>query len=67
MIDVYAPEGAFPQENAAELLRQLAECFLHWTDASDIPIARNNTGAYLHVLPRSLGGHGLSNAELDEV
>jgi phenylpyruvate tautomerase PptA (4-oxalocrotonate tautomerase family) len=50
-IDVYAPDGVFPQENTAELLRQLTECLLRWTDAADIPIARNNTGAYLHVLP----------------
>ena len=51
MIDVYAPEGAVPRENAAELLRRLTACLLHWTDASDIPIARDSAGAYLHILP----------------
>jgi hypothetical protein len=50
MIDVYAPEGAFSREKAAELLQRLAECFLKWTDAADIPIARENTGAFLHLL-----------------
>ncbi|GAC1388287.1 MAG: hypothetical protein NVSMB31_02050 [Vulcanimicrobiaceae bacterium] len=53
MIDVYAPEGAFSEQNAAELLQQLAECFLRWTDAGDIPMARDNTGVFLHVLPPS--------------
>ena len=36
MIDVYVPEGTFPKENTGEVLRQLAECFLRWTDASEI-------------------------------
>ena len=50
MIDVYAPEGAFSAENAAELLQRLTNCLLKWTDASDIPIARDNAGAFLHFL-----------------
>ena len=52
-IDVYAPEGTFPQERGTEVLRLLTECLLKWTDASDLPIARNNTVAYLHVLPHA--------------
>jgi hypothetical protein len=51
MIDVYAPEGAFSQEHVVQVLRSLSECLLQWTDATDIPIARNNSGAYLHLLP----------------
>jgi hypothetical protein len=50
-IDVYAPIGAFPKANESALLQRLAECLLKWTDASEIPIVRNNVGAYLHLLP----------------
>jgi hypothetical protein len=49
-IDVYAPDGTFPKTNESTLLQRLAECLLKWTDASDIPVARNNVGAYLHLL-----------------
>ncbi len=68
MIDVYAPEGMFSQATTHELLRELAECFLKWTDASDIPIARENTGAYLHVLPSfriTAGGAPASAVRVD--
>jgi phenylpyruvate tautomerase PptA (4-oxalocrotonate tautomerase family) len=51
MINIYVPEGTFPKESTGEVLRQLAECFLRWTDASEIQVARDNTGAFLHVLP----------------
>ena len=51
MIDVYAPEGTFTEENFGEVLARLTECFLKWTDASEIQIARDNTGAFLHLLP----------------
>jgi len=51
MIDVYVPEGTFLNEKEPELLQRLTECLLRWTDASDIPLARDNAGAYLHVLP----------------
>jgi phenylpyruvate tautomerase PptA (4-oxalocrotonate tautomerase family) len=51
VIDVYAPEGTFPIEHAGKVLKQLTDAFLKWTDASEIPIARDNTMAYLHTLP----------------
>jgi len=51
MIDVYAPDGTYTRERGAAILQRLAECFLKWTDASDIPIARENTAAFLHALP----------------
>ncbi len=51
MIDVYVPEGTIPIEHAGKLLNQLTEALLKWTDASEIPIARDNTMAYLHTLP----------------
>jgi hypothetical protein len=51
MIDVYVPEGTFPKKIGGEVLKRLTECLLRWTDASDIPIARDNAGAYLHILP----------------
>jgi hypothetical protein len=51
VIDVYAPEGTFANEKIGELLKGLAECFLRWTDASEIPIARQNTGAFFHSMP----------------
>jgi phenylpyruvate tautomerase PptA (4-oxalocrotonate tautomerase family) len=51
MIDVYVPEGTFPVEHAGKVLKQLTEALLKWTDASEIPIARDNTMAYLHTLP----------------
>jgi len=50
-VDVYAPVGAFPKANEGALLQRLAECLLKWTDASDVPMVRNNVGAYLHLLP----------------
>jgi phenylpyruvate tautomerase PptA (4-oxalocrotonate tautomerase family) len=51
MIDVYVPEGTFPVEHAGKVLKQLTDALLKWTDASEIPIARDNTMAYLHTLP----------------
>ena len=51
MIDVFCPEGCFSEEHSGEVLRRLTEAFLKWTDASEIPIARDNTGAFLHVFP----------------
>jgi hypothetical protein len=51
MIDVYAAEGTFPKENIGEVLKQLTASLLHWTDASEIPIARDNTVAFMHLLP----------------
>jgi hypothetical protein len=51
MIDVYVPEGTFPAEHAGKVLKQLTDALLKWTDASEIPIARDNTMAYLHTLP----------------
>ncbi len=51
MIDVYVPDGTFAPARIGDVLAQLTVCFLRWTDASDIPIARDNTSAFLHVLP----------------
>lgn len=51
MIDVYIPEGTFPIEHCGKVLNQLTDALLKWTDASEIPIARDNTMAYLHTLP----------------
>jgi phenylpyruvate tautomerase PptA (4-oxalocrotonate tautomerase family) len=51
MIDVYVPEGTFSAEKAGDVLKQLTDAFLKWTDASEIPIARDNTMAYMHTLP----------------
>jgi hypothetical protein len=51
VIDVYVPEGTFAVERAGTVLKQLTQALLKWTDASEIPIARDNTMAYLHVLP----------------
>jgi hypothetical protein len=51
LIDVYIPEGTFPAEHAGKVLKQLAEAFLKWTDSAELPIARDNTMAYLHTLP----------------
>ena len=68
MIDVYAPEGIFSSVNESELLRQLAECFLHWTDASELQIARENTGTYLHLLPAAritAGGKATAAVRVD--
>jgi hypothetical protein len=50
MIDVYVPEGTIPIEHAGKLLKQLTDALLKWTDASEVPIARDNTMAYLHTL-----------------
>jgi phenylpyruvate tautomerase PptA (4-oxalocrotonate tautomerase family) len=52
MIDVYIPEGTFPIEHHAKVLKQLTDALLKWTDAAEIPIARDNTMAYLHTLSR---------------
>src|ERR1017187_1273060 len=68
MIDVYAPEGMFLNETGPEVLQRLAECLLRWTDASDIPLARDNAGAYLHVLPApyvTAGGKPASVVRVD--
>ena len=51
MIDVYAPEGTFTEEHFGTVLERLTECFLKWTDASELQVARDNAGAFLHVLP----------------
>ena len=51
MIDVYIPEGTFAAEHTASVLKQLTDALLKWTDAAEIPIARDNTMAYFHVLP----------------
>jgi phenylpyruvate tautomerase PptA (4-oxalocrotonate tautomerase family) len=50
MIDVYIPEGTFTTEHTGKVLKQLTDALLKWTDASEIPIARDNTMAYLHTL-----------------
>jgi len=51
MIDVYVPEGTFLPEHIGNVLKQLTGALLKWTDSAEIPIARDNTMAYLHVLP----------------
>ncbi len=51
MIDVYIPEETIPTENHGKVLKQLTDALLKWTDATEIPIARDNTMAYLHALP----------------
>jgi hypothetical protein len=51
MIDVYVPEGTFLTANVGDILKRLTGALLKWTDASEIPIARDNTMAYLHTLP----------------
>jgi phenylpyruvate tautomerase PptA (4-oxalocrotonate tautomerase family) len=51
VIDIYVPEGTFPIEHAGKVLKQLTDALLKWTDASEVPIARDNTMAYLHTLP----------------
>src|SRR5579863_141142 len=51
MIDVYIPEGTMSDESRGKVLKQLTDALLKWTDASEIPIARDNTMAYLHTLP----------------
>jgi phenylpyruvate tautomerase PptA (4-oxalocrotonate tautomerase family) len=51
MIDVYVPEGTFASANVAGVLKQLTDALLKWTDASEVPIARDNTMAHFHALP----------------
>jgi hypothetical protein len=51
VIDVYAPEDTFPKEKIGELLAELAKCLLRWTDATELPIARDNAGAFFHSMP----------------
>jgi hypothetical protein len=51
VIDIYAPEGAFAEENVPALLRQVAESILKWTDTTEIPFVRRNLGTYFHLLP----------------
>jgi hypothetical protein len=68
MIDVYAPAGTFPNERLGEVLKELTDSFLRWTDASDIPIARDNAGAFLHILPPecvTAGGRPASAVRVD--
>jgi phenylpyruvate tautomerase PptA (4-oxalocrotonate tautomerase family) len=51
VIDVYVPEHALTAESAANVLKELTDALLKWTDASEVPIARDNTMAYLHAMP----------------
>jgi phenylpyruvate tautomerase PptA (4-oxalocrotonate tautomerase family) len=51
LIDVYVPQGTFSGENGSKVLKQLTDALLKWTDAAEIPVARDNTMAYIHTLP----------------
>jgi phenylpyruvate tautomerase PptA (4-oxalocrotonate tautomerase family) len=53
MIDIYAPEGTFPEANEASLLERATSVLLQYEKTTNIPFAVSNTGAYLHVLPKS--------------
>ena len=53
MIDIYAPEGTFPESNEAALLDRATAVLLQFEKTTGIPLAVANTGAYLHVLPKT--------------
>jgi phenylpyruvate tautomerase PptA (4-oxalocrotonate tautomerase family) len=53
MIDIIAPEGAFPETSEAALLERSTQSLLKWEKTAGIPLAVANTAAYLHVLPGS--------------
>jgi hypothetical protein len=68
MIDVYVPEGTFPIEHAPQVLKQLTDALLKWTDAGEVPIARDNTMAYMHTLPTAhvtAGGKAATYVRID--
>jgi phenylpyruvate tautomerase PptA (4-oxalocrotonate tautomerase family) len=49
MIDVYAPEGIFPDAHA--LAQRLAETVMRIEEVPDIPMFRSNTAGFVHELP----------------
>jgi hypothetical protein len=53
MIDIVAPEGAFPASNEAAMLDRATACLLEWETASSVPLAAVNIGAFLHVIPKA--------------
>ena len=68
MIDVYVVDETFEQAQAGELLARLTEALLRWTDAAEIPLARDNAGAFLHRLPSTsvmAGGRPAKVARID--
>jgi phenylpyruvate tautomerase PptA (4-oxalocrotonate tautomerase family) len=60
MIDVYATAGTFPDPH--QLARDLARTLMQIEAVPDIPLFRQNTAAFVHVLP-----HGtVSNVDGDD-
>ncbi len=46
MIDVYAPEGTFPDPHT--LARDLAAAVMRWEQVPDLPLFTKNTAAFIH-------------------
>jgi len=46
MIDVYAPEGTFPEPHT--LARDLAAAVIRWEQVPDLPLFTKNTAAFIH-------------------
>ena len=46
MIDVYAPEGTFPDPHT--LARDLAAAVIRWEQVPDLPLFTKNTAAFIH-------------------
>ena len=46
MIDVYAPEGTFPDSHT--LARDLAAAVMRWEQVPDLPLFTTNTAAFIH-------------------
>lgn len=64
MIDIYAPEGTFPESNEAALLDRATRVLIQFEKTTGIPMAESNTGAYLHVLPKARVAAGGKAAEV---
>jgi len=60
MIDVYAKEGTFADNHA--LARDLAQALMTIEQVPNIPMFRQNTAAFVHVLP----GAAISNVDGDD-
>ena len=48
MIDVYAPEGTFPDSHT--LARDLAAAVMRWEQVPDFPLFATNTAAFIHEM-----------------
>jgi hypothetical protein len=51
MIDVYAAEGTFNHKHT--LAQDHASAVMHWEQATNLALFRNNIAAFIHKLPAS--------------